>query len=148
MSLTEVESQPVGNFGLQPSLDSFPTHNVSHVGAHVPDISTVSQLLQSLVDNDWKSRGQSRYSNVHVLLISWVDDDLGVIRELQDLETVFTNSFNYDVETWGIPRDMSKRRLQKRVAQFADDYEGYDTLLILYYAGHAIRTVGGPVWTA
>ncbi|KFY76045.1 hypothetical protein V499_04130 [Pseudogymnoascus sp. VKM F-103] len=148
MSTTEIESFPVGFLELPPSLDSFPTHDVSHVGAHVPSISTVVQLLQSLTDEDWKSRGQGRYSKAHVLLISWVDDDLGVLRELQDLETVFTNSFNYDVETWGIPRDKSQRRLQERVTQFVNDYEGNDSLLILYYAGHAIRANGGPVWTA
>ena len=148
MSATEVESTLMGILELQPSLDSFPTHDVSHVGAHVPNISTVSRLLQSLTNDDWKSRGQDRYSKVHVLLISWVDDDLGVLRELQDLETVFTSSFNYDVETWGIPRNKSQRRLKERVMQFVNNYEGNDSLLILYYAGHAIRANGGPVWTA
>ena len=148
MSTTEIEGFPMGVLELPPSLDSFPTHDVSHVGAHVRSISTVIQLLQSLADEDWKSRGQGRYSKAHVLLISWVDDDLGVRRELQDLETVFTNSFNYDVETWGIPRDKSQRRLQERVTQFVNNYEGNDSLLILYYAGHAIRANGGPVWTA
>jgi hypothetical protein len=138
----------VGSLELPPFLDSFPTHDVSHVEAHVPSISTVSQLLQSLVDEDWKSRGQSRYLKAHVLLISWEDDDLGVLRELQDLETVFTNSFNYNVETWGIPRDKSQRRLQERVTQFVNKCEGTESLLILYYAGHAIRANGGPVWTA
>lgn len=148
MSATEIENIPEGILKLQPSQDAFPTHDVSYVGAHVPNISTVSQLLQSLVDDDWKSRRHGTYSKVHVLLISWVDDDLGVLRELQDLETVLTSSFNYDVETWGIPRDKSQRRLQERVLQFVNNYEGNDSLLIFYYAGHAIRASKGPIWTA
>jgi hypothetical protein len=82
MSTTEIESFPIGYLELPLSLDSLPTHDISHVGAYVRSISIVIQFLQGLADEDWKSRGQGRYSKAHVLLISWVDDDLGVLREL------------------------------------------------------------------
>lgn len=52
MSAIEIEDIPAGILKLQLSLDVFPTHDVSYVGAYVLTISTVSQLLQSLADDD------------------------------------------------------------------------------------------------
>lgn len=129
---------------LQPS---FPTHDVSHVGAHVPNGRTVRELLQTLADKG--SRQQGRYSEVHVLLISWEGDGSKARGELQGLEIVFTESFNYDVETWEIPQDKPQRRLRQRVIQFVEKYESnrVNSLLILCYSGHAVPAGGGPMWT-
>ncbi|KAL2052918.1 hypothetical protein ABVK25_006859 [Lepraria finkii] len=45
-----------------------------------------------------------QYKEVHALLLSWMDDDLGIIHETQELEKVFRNDYCFtSVRIWGIP---------------------------------------------
>jgi hypothetical protein len=86
------------------------------------------------------NRGRSRYKEVHALLLSWEDDNLGVIKEVLDLEKVFVEIYNYHVEEWKIPRNRAHNSLAARLSKFLENYDseesGQQTLLIVYYGGH------------
>ena len=91
-----------------------------------------------------------RYSNVQVLLISWKDDDLGVAKEVEKLQNVFNDLYHYDVEVYQIPSVKPDKALKRRILEFLDG-DGEETLLILYYAGHAKKSLQlneAPIWLA
>jgi hypothetical protein len=126
------------------------THDVSLVGEHAPDIKSVAKRLQAAVEEAWPTRGRSRYTEVHVLMLSWEIDDLDVILELRQLEAIFTASYHYAVESWKIPHEKPTTRLQIRLTEFLK-HDGPETLLIVYYAGHAIQDEQRsepPVWVS
>ena len=80
-----------------------------------------------------------RYSDVHVLLVRWEDDDLGTEKELDDLEDVLRNVYCYSTERYLIPSDDSMTQLEYRLNDFRKAYDSKTTLLILYYGGHGIQ---------
>ncbi|KAH9213693.1 hypothetical protein DL95DRAFT_524350 [Leptodontidium sp. 2 PMI_412] len=126
------------------------THDISLVGEHIPDIAHLAADLQVAVNAGWSRRHEIRYSRVQVLLLKWQDDDLGVETELKDLGHVFADLFHFGVDVFDIPSDKPDKALKRRVFDFLDN-DGDETLLILYYAGHAtsnIQANEAPVWIA
>jgi hypothetical protein len=91
----------------------------------------------------------SRYTEVHVILLSWEDEDpkLPVSVEMKDLADVFSNLYGFEVEQWLIPSDNSHNKLQKKILKFlGDDDAGH--LKIVFYAGHGkLTNHGTPAWT-
>jgi hypothetical protein len=81
---------------------------------------------------------RSRYTEVHVLMLSWedVDPKLPVDLEMDPLFDVFQNMYNFRTERWRIPNLRSQRRVNDRVTDFLGD-ENKEHLKIVYYAGHA-----------
>lgn len=81
------------------------------------------------------------YKDVSVLLLSWDQDfdDLGVKEEVDALEAVFRNRFNYHVQSSTL-KTYEKRSVQllvnSIVANWVCKKDGPDTLLMVYYAGH------------
>jgi hypothetical protein len=129
------------------------THDVSFVEEHIPTIEHLAADLKEAVKAVWPRRLDIRYTQAHVLLIRWEDDDLGVLSEIRDLEQVFQHFYNYNVETYDIPNTMPQRALNQRVQEFLkyDEKNGDETLLIVYYAGHARRVHDSnepPIWFA
>lgn len=91
----------------------------------------------------------SRYTNVHVLMLSWQDDDLGVSKEIHALSRTFTELFSFTVTQHTIPSVKPERKLNRRVAEFLDDYDDKHHLLIVYYAGHGyLNAQRVPMWAA
>ncbi|PVH71184.1 hypothetical protein DL98DRAFT_660783 [Cadophora sp. DSE1049] len=126
------------------------THDVSLAGEHIPDIAHLATDLQAAVNAGWSRRHDIRYSKVQVLLLKWEDDDLGVETELKDLGHVFSDLFHYGVDVFDIPSEKPDKALKRRVFDFLEN-DGEETLLILYYAGHArssIQANEAPVWIA
>lgn len=81
-------------------------------------------------------------------MLSWEDDDLLVDSEIRELGTIFEKSYNYEVERWLIPREKPATRIHTKIGEFLEN-DGTDTLLIVYYAGHAIQDIqqgGSPIW--
>jgi hypothetical protein len=113
------------------------THDIS-LSDHHSSIQRLGQDLNDAVQAVWPNRHNIRYSQVHVLLLSWVDDDLGVAREIRGLRHVFRDMYNFQVQEYQIPSLKPDRALKRRVSNFLD-IDGNDTLLILYYGGHARR---------
>ena len=77
----------------------------------------------------------SRYRKVHVLLLSWEDDNLGVFSEVLELKEVFRDVYHYEVEQWFIPSEQSFKALRQQITRFLDKFEDKDNLLIVYYGG-------------
>ena len=83
-----------------------------------------------------KSTGRARYDAVHVLLISWEHDNLGVIEEISDLQHVFQNLYHYSTEKFSIPSSRVHNALAKRLADSLYQHEAKENLLIVHYGGH------------
>jgi len=90
---------------------------------------------------------------VHALLLRWASDDLGVVSEIKDLNNVFQQIYQYNVQLYDIPNFNPDRMLKKRLIQFLEPEEmfGNEILFIVYYAGHARRklhSTDAPIWVA
>lgn len=65
-------------------MDSKPkerTHDISLANYHIKDLKAFGETLTDAVAGAFPNKGKSRYSEVHVLLLSWEEDNLGVITE-------------------------------------------------------------------
>ncbi|OIW24415.1 hypothetical protein CONLIGDRAFT_685394 [Coniochaeta ligniaria NRRL 30616] len=93
------------------------------------------------------------YSEVHVLLTSWAENDLGrgVEQEILDLRAVFEKEYNYNCASFPIPVDGSQqRRLNAELSSFVENQSrSSDSLIIIYYAGHCSANAQGQAeWAA
>jgi hypothetical protein len=70
------------------------------------------------------------------LLLSWQNDDLGVEAEIEPLRRVFEDRYHFEVQEYKIPSIKPDKTLKKRIFDFLEG-DDKDTLLIVYYAGHA-----------
>ena len=64
------------------------THDISKTGYHVKDLRSFGETLTNAAAGAFP-KGASRYNEVHVLLLSWEDDKLGVMEEINELRSVF-----------------------------------------------------------
>ena len=93
------------------------THDVSSVNYHVRDLKTFGQTLTSATAAAFPNAflnnpdERSRYDQVHVLLLHWEEDLLGVSAEVAELRDVSLNIYHYDTEEWHIPRNRSHNSL-------------------------------------
>ena len=110
--------------------------DISDTPYHVKDIKAFGEILDEAARAAFPNRGAARYKEVHVLLLSWEDDNLGVINEVIELEAVFRDRYHYQTEVWAIPSERSHNTLAGKIVQFLNDYESEDNLLITYYGGH------------
>jgi hypothetical protein len=112
------------------------THDTSFTECHIRNIEKLGADLNDAVRAVWSKRHSIRYSQVHVLLLSWQADDLGVEAEIQPLRRVFEDRYHFSVQDYKIPSVKPDKALKKRIYDFLDE-DDKDTLLIVYYAGHA-----------
>ena len=63
------------------------THDISQIGYHMKDLRAFGEDLTNAAAGALP-KGKSRYNEVHVLLLSWEDDQLGVIKEINELHSV------------------------------------------------------------
>ena len=111
------------------------THATALSAYHIKVEDFVDRLRAS-VENFFPN-SKYRYKEVHVLLLSWKDDDLGVVDEVVELEDVFRNDYGCrTVERWEIPSLRPYSNLEEKLYLFRKSYSSSDNLLILYYAGH------------
>ena len=114
------------------------THDISSTPYHVKDIKALGDVLNSAATAAFPNRGQSRYKEVHALLLSWEDDNLGVIDEVTELNNVFTDLYHFETEQWKIPSDSSHLSLAAKIIGFVNDYGSNENLLVVYYGGHGV----------
>ncbi|KAI0166118.1 hypothetical protein GGR57DRAFT_496390 [Xylariaceae sp. FL1272] len=114
------------------------THDISRVNYHVKHLSEFARALEDSASRAFPNRGGSqRYKAVHALLLLWDSDDLFVLPELQDLETCLQQDFNFETERFKIPSDNAHLDLMLKIGAMIKEHESTDTLLIVYYGGHA-----------
>ncbi|KAF2821077.1 hypothetical protein CC86DRAFT_386623 [Ophiobolus disseminans] len=84
--------------------------------------------------------GNAEYESVGVLLITWKEDDMRCKeREVNTLEQVFKDKFNFKTEQYEIPPTNSEQSLFSRLRAFNSCYDSPAKLGIIYYGGHAER---------
>jgi hypothetical protein len=125
------------------------THDTSLASEKIPSIKTFAKDLKEAVNSALSSTNKSRYRYVYVLLMSWADDDLYVNEEVDQLGSVFSRYYNFDVQYFKIPRRSPGLSANSRIISFIEQ-GGMDTLLIVYYAGHArlSHEIQPPIWAA
>ncbi|KAI1874700.1 hypothetical protein JX265_004908 [Neoarthrinium moseri] len=110
-------------------------------------ISDLARRLQEAIDQHWRTRHQSRYQAVKVLLTHWADTDDPSFRAdeaAKSLAEVFRRLYSFDVQTWLIPTvDQPQYFLAGKLSQFVRDHGKEGNLLIFWYAGSAKETDGG-----
>ena len=113
------------------------THDTSLIPFHVKDLATFGQTLTEAAAAAYPTTGISvRYKAVHVLLLSWVNDDLGVFKEISELDSTFTSIYGCETEQWRILSTRSHNSLAKQLTGFLERYENEENLLIVYFGGH------------
>ncbi|KAH7310070.1 hypothetical protein BKA65DRAFT_543427 [Rhexocercosporidium sp. MPI-PUGE-AT-0058] len=112
------------------------THSTSRARYHMKDIGEFAEALEISANRALPNRGLTRYKDVEVLLLRWEEDELEVEWELNDLAKVF-GDYGFTTETWLIPTKSPLRKMMAKALEFIDDHESADTLLIVYYGGHA-----------
>ncbi|KAL9092581.1 MAG: hypothetical protein Q9165_004385 [Trypethelium subeluteriae] len=99
----------------------------------------------------YQLRRAQRYTFVTVLILYWKDTDLKLWDELKELEDLFRNTFNYNVERYEIPSQRSQDQLEHIIDLFLIRYGTPDNLVIIYYGGHGGPTKNGSTeceWAA
>ena len=82
------------------------THDISCIDFHLKDLQEFGRRHEEAANAAFP-RVLSRYKEVHVLLLSWECDNLGVAAEVLELQDVFRQIYHYEVEEWKIPNDHS-----------------------------------------
>ncbi|KAI1110243.1 hypothetical protein F5Y14DRAFT_367133 [Nemania sp. NC0429] len=114
------------------------THDISRVNYHVKRLPDFAKALEDSAARAFPNRGGSqRYRKVCVLLLHWDSDDLFVLPELEDLGKCFQEDYNFETEKFTIPSSNAHLDLMLKVGALIKDHESADTLLIVYYGGHA-----------
>ncbi|KAI1281317.1 hypothetical protein F5Y07DRAFT_293191 [Xylaria sp. FL0933] len=114
------------------------THDISRVNYHVKRLPDFAKALEDSAARAFPNRGSSqRYKKVCVLLLHWDSDDLFVLPELEDLETCFQHDYNFETERFTIPSSNAHLDLMLKIGAMIKDHESTDTLLVVYYGGHA-----------
>ncbi|KAF2849079.1 hypothetical protein T440DRAFT_490636 [Plenodomus tracheiphilus IPT5] len=80
------------------------------------------------------------YLDVHVLMVKWEDsiDNLKVREEVDQLASVFRNTFLFGVTEVQLGPTRSQHQLDRDIAAWLFDHDGPNNLLIVYYAGHGV----------
>ncbi|KAI8949932.1 hypothetical protein F4801DRAFT_371171 [Xylaria longipes] len=114
------------------------THDISRVNYHVKRLPDFAKALEDSAARAFPNRGSSqRYRKVYVLLLHWDSDDLFVLPELEDLEACLQQDYNFETERFTIPSSNAHLDLMLKIGAMIKDHESTDTLLIVYYGGHA-----------
>ncbi|KAI1752313.1 hypothetical protein F4782DRAFT_501326 [Xylaria castorea] len=114
------------------------THDISRVNYHVKRLPDFARALEDSAARAFPNRGSSqRYKKVYVLLLHWDSDDLFVLPELEDLEICLQRDYNFESERFIIPSSNAHLDLMLKIGAMIKDHESLDTLLIVYYGGHA-----------
>ncbi len=74
---------------------------------------------------------------MQALLLHWKSDDLFVLPELEDLERCLREDYSFETDIFPIPSENAHLELMLKVGALIKDHEASDTLLVLYYGGHA-----------
>lgn len=114
------------------------THDISRVSYHVKHLESFASALEESASRAFPNRGPTqRYTKVHALMLHWKSDDLFVLPELEDLEKCLREDYCFETNIFSIPSENSHLELMLKVGDMVKQYESDETLLVVYYGGHA-----------
>jgi hypothetical protein len=108
------------------------THDISSTDEHIPQVEKFLLDLQEAIDAIRSTPNGMRYTEVHVLFLSWKDEILEVMREIDELENVFSKLYRFDIHRHEIDSQNPGGDTHAKVAQFLLEKGSKDHLLILY----------------
>lgn len=114
------------------------SHELDQLQYHI-SLQDIGEKLQKAAAAAFPNINRSKYSQVHVLLLCWEDEDpdLPVSIEVDELSEVFERHYHFDVEVWKIPSEGSHKKLNQKVLDFVElGGDSKDHLKIVYYGGH------------
>jgi hypothetical protein len=79
------------------------------------------------------------YQNVAVLLIKWADeiDQLQTADEVEQVRGIFADEFNFPTKVIDLNNiTRPQLQLERNFVEFMAEYDGDQTLMIIYYTGH------------
>ena len=105
--------------------------------------SEYENLWDRVIDNREQNRSHrvSAYTKVEALLLSWDQScsDIATKTEVETLKAVFETQFGYHTTVGHLNAHVENKlqaQLKLKIALFVESYDGPDTLLLIYYAGH------------
>ncbi|RYO98959.1 hypothetical protein DL764_006934 [Monosporascus ibericus] len=111
------------------------------------EFESFARHLQDAAMLIYRQTQKSPYAKVSVLLLRW-EGNSGAEQDIDALEAVFGERYNYRTDRWNIPTVPDPGiKLGVRMASFLE-HAGPDHLLIVYYAGHAFVGANGQVFWA
>ncbi|RYP38738.1 hypothetical protein DL767_002478 [Monosporascus sp. MG133] len=111
------------------------------------EFESFARHLQDAAMLIYRQTQKSPYAKVSVLLLRW-EGNSGAEQDIDALEAVFGERYNYRTDRWNIPTVPDPAiKLGVRLASFLER-AGPDHLLIVYYAGHAFVGTDGQVFWA
>jgi hypothetical protein len=113
-----------------------------------PSMSTIAKQIQVAASEAWDCR--FRYHDVFVLLLAWEEDEKSTSPEFAHLEETFRCVYHYKTEVWKMPTRSPERDIKERLLSFLSVNDAEDTLVIIYYTGHAMpnpHSQEAPLWS-
>lgn len=116
---------------------------------HVAKLETFVHDLAGSLTYSFPAKDCS-YPAVYVVLVRWVEDDLGVQSEITKLRCIFECQFNFEVEEWYIPTSEPYEFLEHKMFHFKKAHQSKNEILVFYYGGHAGKDLkrGRSIWYA
>ncbi|KAI0148256.1 hypothetical protein F4776DRAFT_660428 [Hypoxylon sp. NC0597] len=119
------------------SVDDVISHDLFSSRYHTSYLGWFGTLTKA-IEAAWPTRDVTSYSDVHVLMFSWAENDIPNLgREITRLESIFRDCYGYNTSQVTIPVSKADFRVRKVVDSFIEENDKPDNLLIVYYAGHA-----------
>jgi hypothetical protein len=158
-SMTNIESSE----DLEPDSDSDCIQPCRHhpVAPQYPNgnatkhLKTLSEFVKTVAEGLSRitfPRTQQQYSSVHVLLISWMDDDLGTLADLLRLKHIFDHLYRFSTTYFRIPSNDTPDFDLEEVISSTKSLHGRndDGLLIVCYGGHGEidKSTQHSIWKA
>lgn len=105
-----------------------------------PEPDTLADDRPSAISKSLASfyfRQEKRHSVSSALLLYWKKDDIGIAKEITEVEALFREDLGYATSMYEIPSEDSTRILLGRVAKLAHTFgQDPDGLVVIYYGGH------------
>ena len=94
-------------------------------------------------------RSIPNYHAVYALLLNWEADDIGTLKEIEELRDLFKIRFAYSTEIWPIPSSWPENALEEKLGAVKQSHGKEGCLIIVYYGGHGeLDRDGRSIWAA
>ena len=118
------------------SSSSSQTHHRRHPSAKEEEYEKARVTFDKTVSGHYR-HGKTGYKRVGVLFLTWEEDDMQCKEtEVDSLNKVFADKFNFETDYFQIPSERWQTGLMRKVHDFMWNYDSPDSLAIMYYGGH------------